>query len=121
MTVDWKALPVHLAVEQPDRIPARRYYDAEFFELERELLWPRVWQMACRLEEIPNPGDYVVYDNLDQSVIVVRVDAERIKAYHNHCRHRGVQLATDRGNCTRGLVCPFHGWSWDIEYTGKCR
>lgn len=38
MTVDWKALPVHLAVERPDLIPARRYYDAEFFELEREHL-----------------------------------------------------------------------------------
>jgi phenylpropionate dioxygenase-like ring-hydroxylating dioxygenase large terminal subunit len=115
MTIDWKALPVPHAIEKPDLIPARRYYDAEFFELERELLWPRVWQMACRLEEIPNPGDYVVYDNLDQSVIVVRVDAGRIKAYHNHCRHRGVQLATDRGNCAHGLVCPFHGWSWDVE------
>ena len=62
------------AIERPSLIPAPRYYDAEFYELEKERLWPRVWQMACRLEEIPKPGDFVVYDILDQSVIVTRVD-----------------------------------------------
>ena len=51
-------MPVPHAVVQPDRIPKERYYDPEFFALEAEQLWPRVWQMACRLEEIPAPGDY---------------------------------------------------------------
>ena len=39
---------VPYAVTQPDRIPAQRYYDREFYELEKERLWPRVWPMACR-------------------------------------------------------------------------
>ena len=103
------------AVTEPDRIPAKRYYDPEFFELEKKMLWPRVWQMACRLEEIPTTGDFVVYDILDQSVIVVRVDENTIKAYHNHCRHRGVELVKDRGRRTGGFVCPFHGWRWDLS------
>jgi phenylpropionate dioxygenase-like ring-hydroxylating dioxygenase large terminal subunit len=119
MPVDWKALPVPLAIERPDRIPARRYYDREFFELERERFWPRVWQLACRLEEIPNPGDYVVYENLGQSVIVVRTGANEIKAYHNACRHRGMQLVQDRGNCRGGFVCPFHGWCWELDGRNK--
>ena len=42
-----------LAIESRDRVPAARYYDPDFFALECEHLWPRVWQMACRLEEIP--------------------------------------------------------------------
>jgi phenylpropionate dioxygenase-like ring-hydroxylating dioxygenase large terminal subunit len=99
---------------RPDRVPARRYYDREFYEMECELLWPRVWQMACRLEEIPNPGDFVVYENLDQSIIVVRVDASTVKAYHNACRHRGVQLVEDRGSCS-GFICPFHGWCFGLD------
>ena len=49
---------IPFAVTEPDRIPAQRYYDKEFYELECELLWPRVWQMACRLEEIPQPGSF---------------------------------------------------------------
>jgi len=108
---------VPYAVTQPDRIPAARYYDREFFELENKKLWPRVWQMACRLEEIPTKGDFVVYDILDQSVIVTRVDETTIKAYHNHCRHRGVELLKDRGRRSGGFICPFHGWRWDL--TGK--
>ncbi len=106
---------VPFAVTRPDRIPAKRYYDPEFYELENKYLWPKVWQMACRLDEIPNPGDYVVYDNLDQSIIVMRVDAETIKAYHNHCRHRGVTLARASGTSPGGFICPFHGWRWNRE------
>ena len=61
------------AVQTADRIPKQRYYDPEFYALENELLWPRVWQMACRLEEIPKPGDFVEYEILDESIIVVRL------------------------------------------------
>ena len=62
---------VPFRVTNPELIPSQRYYDPEFFALEKEKLWPHVWQMACRLEEIPNVGDYVEYTILDKSVIVV--------------------------------------------------
>src|SRR5262245_46797024 len=48
-------------VANPSRIPVRRYHDPAFFEAEREHLWTHAWQMACRLEEIPQVGDYVEY------------------------------------------------------------
>ena len=106
---------VPFAVRDPELIPARRYYDQRFFELERERLWPRVWQMACRLEEIPQIGDWIEYRLLDKSVIVVRAKTG-VKAFHNACRHRGVELAQGHGNCKhQGFVCPFHGWRYDME------
>ena len=105
-----------LAITDPERIPAARYYSPEFFEAECEHLWPHVWQMACRLEEIPDPGDFVEYRNLDQSIIVVRVDTDTIKAYFNACRHRGTKLVDDRGTCEGGgFICPFHGWCWNLD------
>jgi nitrite reductase/ring-hydroxylating ferredoxin subunit len=109
--------PVPFSVENPERIPSRRYYDEEFFRLEGEHLWPHVWQMACRLEQIPNVGDWVEYSILGKSVIVVR-GKEGVKAFHNACRHRGVPLAKTggHGNCkTPGFICPFHGWRWNVE------
>ena len=106
---------VPFAMAQADRIPAKRYYDPEFYELERQKLWPRVWQMACRLEQIPHAGDFALYENLDQSIIVMRVDEKTIKAYHNHCRHRGVQLVTRSGHSSGGFICPFHGWRWNRQ------
>ena len=35
-------------------------------------MWGRVWQMACRLEQIPDVGDSVVYDAPGLSLVVVR-------------------------------------------------
>ena len=71
--------------------------------------------MACRLEEIPEVGDYTVYDILDRSVIMLHTK-DGVKAFHNACRHRGVQLARGRGNCKNcGFRCPFHGWRWNED------
>jgi phenylpropionate dioxygenase-like ring-hydroxylating dioxygenase large terminal subunit len=100
------------SVEEPDRLAKQRYYDAEFYGREAEMLWPRVWQMACRLEEIPEPHDFVVYEFLDQSVIVVRTEAGGVRALQNACRHRGVKVAQGEGSCAAGFVCPFHGWTY---------
>jgi phenylpropionate dioxygenase-like ring-hydroxylating dioxygenase large terminal subunit len=108
----WSALAVPHAIEVPDRAPKERYYDPAFFQLEAEQLWPRVWQMACRLEEIPEPGDYVTYEILDQSVIVLRADDLEVRAFQNTCRHRGVRLVQGRGTCHQGFTCSFHGWCY---------
>jgi len=111
----WSALPVPLAIEVPDRIPKERYYDPGFYQLEAERLWPRVWQMACRLEEIPGRGDFVEYEILDQSVVVVRGDDDVVRAYQNACRHRGVKIAEGRGTLGSGFTCPFHGWCYGLD------
>lgn len=101
------------------RIPYARYTSREFARLEAERLWFKVWQMACRLDQVPEPGSYTVYDILDQSVVVVRVDEQTVKAYHNVCPHRATALATGSGRFQLGsIVCPFHGWKWDLG--GNC-
>jgi nitrite reductase/ring-hydroxylating ferredoxin subunit len=118
MTQPQAAAPaqVPFQITDPERIPARRYFDEEFYKLEGERLWPHVWQMACRLEQIPTVGDWVEYKILDKSVIVVRTK-DGVKAFHNACRHRGVPLVDGgHGNCqTQGFICPFHGWRWNIN------
>jgi phenylpropionate dioxygenase-like ring-hydroxylating dioxygenase large terminal subunit len=106
------SVPFAMDPEFPDRVPKQRYFDAEFYEREGERLWPRVWQMACRLEEIPRPRDVVEYEFLDQSVLVLRTDDMGVSAFQNTCRHRGVKLLQGRGTCADGFTCPFHGWRY---------
>jgi phenylpropionate dioxygenase-like ring-hydroxylating dioxygenase large terminal subunit len=107
--------PVPFQIVDPERIPVQRYYDAEFYRLENERMWPHAWQMACRLEQIQNVGDFMEYTILGKSVVVVRT-RDGVKAYHNACRHRGVKLAEGHGNCeTQGFTCPFHGWRWNMD------
>jgi phenylpropionate dioxygenase-like ring-hydroxylating dioxygenase large terminal subunit len=99
-------------------IPRQRYYDRAFFDLENENFWPHVWQVACRLEEIPSTGDFVEYTIAQYSVIVVRTGPNQIKAYQNACRHRATQLAVGCGTFRGGqIVCPFHGWRWNLDGT----
>jgi nitrite reductase/ring-hydroxylating ferredoxin subunit len=106
---------VPFGMQLPDRVPKERYYDPDFYALEVEHLWPRVWQMACRLEEIPEPGDFAEYEILDQSVIVVRTDDMGVVAFENACRHRGVRVLEGHGNCGSGITCPFHGWCYGAD------
>ncbi len=115
---------VPFAVTQPDRIPVERYYDRAFAELEHRHLWTRTWQMACRLEELPDPGDYVEYVVGDQSILLVRTDTGEgttaVRGYLNACRHRATELATGSGSFPRGqIICPFHGWRWNLDGTSS--
>lgn len=98
----------------PVVIPVEAYISADYARDEKEKLWAKVWQVACREEELPNVGDYVTYDILDQSVIVVRSATDQISAYYNVCRHRGRRLTKGCGNTSR-FTCKFHGWQWNIQ------
>ena len=59
------------------RVPIERYTSRDFHALEIEKLWKKVWQMACREEEIPEVGDHVLYSIGDQTLIVVLRAAKR--------------------------------------------
>jgi nitrite reductase/ring-hydroxylating ferredoxin subunit len=95
-------------------IAASRYFDRDFFEAEARHLWPVVWQMACREEDIPNLGDYQIYEILGKSLIVVRTAPGVIKAFYNSCLHRGRKLVTLNG-CKNEFRCPYHGFTWALD------
>lgn len=107
---------VPFALDDPAFVRAERYLDPGFAALEHERLWPRVWQMACRLDEIPAAGDFAEYVIGDQSVLVVRESATLVRAFFNACRHRATELAKGAGTFASGqIVCPFHGWRWRLD------
>jgi len=96
-------------------VPVSRYISKEFHDLEMKKLWPRVWQMACREEQIPKVGDNYIYEIGSFSIIVVRT-ADGIKAHHNVCRHRGRKLCEHPGpGHAPSFICPFHGFSWNVD------
>ena len=96
------------------RIPAHYYTSPEFHALEVAKLWSRVWQLVCLEEEIPDVGDYHVYEIASMSFLVVRT-ADGIKAYRNACLHRGRLLRDQDGKGASHLRCAFHGWAWNLD------
>ncbi|WCT73500.1 aromatic ring-hydroxylating dioxygenase subunit alpha [Sphingomonas naphthae] len=106
---------------KPLTYPTEAFLSKDYAEAEKKLLWPKVWQMACRLEEIPEVGNFITYEIGDDSIIVVRSAPDEIKAFHNVCPHRGRRLidtpCEQNGACgtKRRFVCGFHGWAFDLE------
>ena len=97
-----------------DDVSIDRYISADWARREIDAVWRKTWQLACRVEEIPNPGDHVVYDIVDDSLIVARGQDGRIRAFVNSCLHRGTQLRAE-GGCVKQLVCPFHAFTWNLD------
>jgi nitrite reductase/ring-hydroxylating ferredoxin subunit len=105
-----------LLVRPDGLVPKERYTSRAFVDLEMEGLWSRVWQVACREEEIANPGDFLEYTIGDQSILVVRGDDAAIRAFSNHCLHRGTRLASGTGNFGDGQIrCRYHAWQYALD------
>ncbi len=95
-------------------IATERYTSTAFFEREATRLWPRVWQMVCREEDIASVGDALVYDIVGKSFIVVRTAPQTIQAYYNSCPHRGRKLLSAPAHVSQ-FRCPFHGFRWRLD------
>lgn len=97
-----------------DDLSVERYSARGFHELEAQKLWPKTWQMVCREEEIQKPGDHVVYDIVNTSIIVMRGQDGAIRGFYNSCLHRGRALRMG-GGAVNQLKCPYHGFTWDLQ------
>ena len=54
----------------PD-IPAGRYTDPRFFELEQTEIFKKSWLFAGHLDEIPEPGCYMKWEQAGEPVVLV--------------------------------------------------
>jgi phenylpropionate dioxygenase-like ring-hydroxylating dioxygenase large terminal subunit len=103
------------APEPESSLPGWIYRDPEFFEVEMERVIRPAWQIVCHESEIPAPGDWRTLDYLGESVIVLRGDDGRIRAFHNVCRHRASRLVAGPAGCARRLTCPYHAWTYALD------
>lgn len=99
----------------PTRIPAARYTDPAFAELEHQRLWPCIWQIACTVDHVAHPGDVYELRSGWLSVLVVRGDDGVLRAFQNVCRHRGNSLCEGMSAGRTELRCPFHRWTWSLD------
>jgi phenylpropionate dioxygenase-like ring-hydroxylating dioxygenase large terminal subunit len=95
-------------------VPTERYTSAAFARREADAVWNHVWQMVCREEDVPNPGDCWTHTIVDQPIVVVRGPSATLRAFHNVCRHRGNVIQRECGNAGE-LRCSYHGWCWSLE------
>ncbi len=95
-------------------LPREAYTDPEFASLEVDRLFRGNWVCFGRMDEIPDPGDYIAHRIIDTPVVVVRQRDMGLKALVNICRHRGTKLLDGVGHVDR-IVCPYHAWCYNLD------
>ena len=123
LNADTRRAPDYLLMESnqnlgDDPLSTQRYTSSAHMIRENDKMWPNVWQFAAREEDMPEPGDTVVYDLGDKSFLLVRQKNGSVRAFHNVCLHRGRKLRLESGPAIN-LRCPFHGFTWNNDGSMK--
>lgn len=99
-------------------LPGWTYHSPALLELEKEQVFRNHWQIVGHVSDVPEPGDYLTMDVVGERALVVRGKDGVVRAFHNMCRHRGSRVVADsQGSCKGALVCPFHGWVYNLDGT----
>jgi len=96
-------------------LPRDLYVSDAVFAADMARVVSRKWLLAGHVSQIPARGDYFLFRVGDEQIIVIREDAETVRAFFNVCRHRGSTLCSaDSGNMPR-IVCPYHAWTYALD------
>ena len=97
-------------------LPAWTYHSEAMFALERDKLFLTHWQVVGHVNDVAGPGDWLGFDLLGERAVVMRGQDGVVRAFHNLCRHRGARVVDgEKGHCKGALVCPFHGWVYNLD------
>ena len=86
---------VEAAALPPVRVSKERYTSPDF-AASRWSACGRVWQVACTVDHVSDPGDWFEHRCGPLSVLIVRGDDGELRAFQNVCQHRGTASARDR-------------------------
>ena len=92
-------------------LPNWCYTSANWYALEVERIFMKVWNYVGHTSQIPNAGDFFTLEVAGAPIIVITGDDGEVRAFHNSCRHRGSKIAWGEGNC-KALTCPYHTWTY---------
>jgi phenylpropionate dioxygenase-like ring-hydroxylating dioxygenase large terminal subunit len=99
-------------------LPGWAYHSQALFDLERDRLFLTHWQVAGHENDVPSPGDWLSFDLLGERAVIMRGADGVVRAFHNLCRHRGARVVDgEQGHCKGAIVCPFHGWVYNLDGT----
>ena len=78
-----------------------------------ELTGIKTWLFVCHRSRFSKVGDYHTLDIAGISFFVVLGKDEKLRAFHNVCRHRAYTVV--RKSCGNSLrfSCKYHGWQYD--------
>ncbi|HKM83625.1 MAG TPA: aromatic ring-hydroxylating dioxygenase subunit alpha [Candidatus Acidoferrum sp.] len=115
-------------LEKAWTIPAPWYFDPRIAQLERDSVFASNWQVAGRLDQVKDPGQFFTIDLNNEPLVVVRSDDGQLRAFCNVCRHHAAAVVPEEKGCAKQFRCPYHGWTYGndgalkgmVEFEGVC-
>jgi choline monooxygenase len=104
-----------LPLDHASTIPSSWYTDKDFYQLELKTVFARSWQIAGRLDQVSQPGNYVTSDIAGEPVVIVRGNDGVLRGFFNVCRHHAAAVMTEAEGKAAQLRCPYHGWTYSLE------
>jgi choline monooxygenase len=96
-------------------IPALWYLDKDVYDLEKQTVFARSWQLACRLHQLREVGQYVTSEIAGEPIVIVRANDHLLRGFFNVCRHHAAAVLTEPEGRESQLRCPYHGWTYSLE------
>jgi phenylpropionate dioxygenase-like ring-hydroxylating dioxygenase large terminal subunit len=98
-------------------VPARPYYDPDYFAVERKAIFQRSWLQIGHVCELPQSGSFIrrEIEVANASILIVRGKDGAIRAFHNVCTHRGTELVTAESGVQSTFSCPYHRWTFATD------
>lgn len=100
--------------ERARAMPKSVYTSEAFAAEELDKIFSKEWFCAGRASSLSKSGDYLTLELANQPIMVIRDRDGTLRAQSNVCLHRMSTLLTGSGN-TKGIVCPYHGWSYNTD------
>jgi len=94
---------------------AKDYIDEQIFKLEQQNIFSDTWHFCGLVEDLAEPNDYMTVQAGNNNLIVYRNEQGELKALHNICRHRGMQLLEGKGKLSKTISCPYHDWTYNHD------
>ena len=104
-----------LPLELASTIPGSWYVDKNLYELELKTVFSNTWQLAGRVDQVSQPGQYVTNDIGGEPIVVVRGNDGVLRGFFNVCRHHAAAVMTEAEGKAAQLRCPYHGWTYSLE------
>ena len=91
------------------------YTHPAIFERDRERILRNHWILAGHASDMPDAGDYRLFEIAGESIILVRDGRGTIRAHYNVCRHRGSRVLLEPAGRGRVMTCRYHGWTYGAD------
>lgn len=101
--------------EQGHSLEQNFYKNPDVYDAEIENIFMKHWMLAGHTSQIPNAGDYFLFEFDKESVIIIRTKEGDVKAHMNVCRHRGSHVCYEKQGTVKALTCPYHAWTYDLD------